>query len=217
MSDILTKIERTKREEIAAAKARLSADRGRGPRRAAHSRAVECVRIRDKLEARALCDDRGSEEASPSKGLIRADFDPPVLARAYEAAARPCLSVLTDTHSFQGHLDFHGGGTRGRPICRCCARISCSTLSGVEARAHGADCILIIHGSRSARPRQRISRTRRSAIGMGWADRNHTTAPNSHRALKIRSRLIGVNNANLATFATTCRPGGVAPMIPNDA
>ncbi len=215
MSNILDEIKVYKVAEIAARKQSRPlgllerAAKDAGPTRGFHA---ALRRTRESAAVALICE---IKRASPSKGLIRKDFDPLSLATAYEMGGATCLSVLTDTPSFQGyddHLTTARDGV-GLPVLR--KDFLYDPYRVVEARAIGADCILIIMASVTDAQAQELESSAHEWT-MDALLEVHDEAE-LDRALRLKSPLIGINNRNLKTFetdlATTER---LAPLVPAD-
>jgi indole-3-glycerol phosphate synthase len=214
MADILAKIEAYKREEIAGAK-RLA------PRSAFTQAARGAPAPRGFINAIERKHASGGDaliaeikKASPSKGLIRADFDPPTLARAYEAGGATCLSVLTDARSFHGAAGHLISARAAATLPVLCKDFMYDTIQVEQARAWGADCILIILAAVDD-----ATATDLEAAAVDYGMDVLLEVHNEYeldRALKLRSRLVGINNRDLRTFETTlATTRQLAPRLPS--
>jgi len=200
MADILTQILAVKADEVARARSAVSAGEIERRARAAPPPRDFAGALRARIDGGAAAVVAEVKRASPSRGVIRSDFDPAAIARSYAAGGAACLSVLTDERYFQGAAD-HLRAARGAcdlPVLR--KDFVVDPYQVFESRAMGADCILLIVAALETAQMIELERTART-LGLAVLVEVHDAAE-LECALALETPLLGINNRNLRTFET---------------
>ena len=200
MADILERILATKRAELEAARAAVSPAEMQARARAAPPARDFAGALRARIDTGQAAVIAEIKKASPSRGVLRADFDPAAIARSYAAAGAACLSVLTDRDYFQGSHEYLAQARAACELPVLRKDFITEPYQVHEARAMGADCILLIAAAVARQDMQGLEALAQS-LGMAVLVEVHDAAE-LESALSLKTPLLGINNRNLRTFET---------------
>jgi indole-3-glycerol phosphate synthase len=215
MSDILKKILATKVQEVAASKAKTSLEQLQKQAEAQGDPRDFVGSIHKKVMANKPAVIAEIKKASPSKGVIRADFNPAEIAKSYEKAGAACLSVLTDVEYFQGSAEYLKQARKACKLPVLRKDFMIDEYQVFEARAMGADCILLIVAALELKQMQALELLA-NELGMAVLVEVHD-AQEMELALQLDTPLIGINNRNLRTFDVTLQTTlDLLKVLPDD-
>jgi indole-3-glycerol phosphate synthase len=200
LSDVLERIVAVKRAEVATAKLRVAAAELERRARAAPAPRDFAGALRAKVAAGRAAVIAEIKKASPSKGVLRVDFDPASIAKSYESCGAACMSVLTDKEFFQGANEYLEAARAASRLPALRKDFMLEPYQVFESRALGADCILLIAAALSREAMRELEGVA-AELGMAVLVEVHDAAE-LDAALELKTPLLGINNRNLRSFET---------------